>query len=132
MNALWQIYQNVVFVVEGDFQPARQFAIITAYNPEGIVSSVAENIQRNKILERKLKPFSWQNIIGASPDLSHQEQSFALQSSQEQALTLALEFQQNAIYWVENEELWLLPVLMDNPKVLLGNFKDFLVGSTSL
>ena len=44
-----------------------------------------------------------------------------------QAVQLALQFEQNAIYWVEQGELFLVPVLMSQQEESLGAFNQRLV-----
>ena len=125
-QALVATYRNVVFLVDTEFDPTRSFAIITAHNPLGRILTKRENARRNQALEGQLTSYFYQTIIGAAPDLSHQEASFAVACSKQQAIELALKHEQNAIYWVEAGRLWLEPVALSFTPIELGPFSDFL------
>ncbi len=61
---------------------------------------------------------------GSSPDESWRESSLLLASSRAEAIDLAARFGQNALYWVERGELWLLPVLMKGIPLHLGRIES--------
>lgn len=119
------LYQDVIFISEDKIE-AETFAIITACNPLGRVLNQEANTDLTGDLKSQLEPESCQNLIGASPDKSHQEVSFLWQTDKSKAVELASQFLQNAIYWIENGELFLVPVKMSGEEVSMGKFRDFL------
>lgn len=120
------LYQDVVFISEDKIE-AETFAIITACNPLGRVLNQEANTDLTGDLKSHLEAESYQNLIGASPDKSHQEVSFLWQTDKSKAVELASQFLQNAIYWVENGELFLVPAKMSGEEVSMGKFRDFLL-----
>ena len=72
--------------------------------------SIAENQKRNLLLLNtlcKLKK-TITPITGTSRDQSHQEPSFVVSCSQEEATKLGKEFQQRAFFWVSNDQLGII------------------------
>lgn len=120
------LYQDVVFIANCAIE-ADSFAIITACNPLGRVLSNEANEDVTKDLRHRLGSEYHREIIGASPDRQHQELSFAWQTQKASAIKLAAEFLQNAIYWVEDGDVILVPVKMSGKEATLGKFSDFLI-----
>ena len=123
---LWQLYQDTIFLSHQPFSDQASFAIISAANPMGKVCNQGFNLCMNKafatVLEQSL--YRFRSITGASPCLTFQEASWAVFCQKEQALELAKSWRQNAIYWVEQGDLWLIPVLLSEAPVALGDFKQ--------
>ena len=127
---LWQLYQHTHFILHQEVSPDLAFAIVTAHNPRGRLLSNGQN----RLLDRKLQgevgrlQVLARPIIGCSPDLGHREKSWMIFTDRLMSMELARQFQQNAIYWVEAGELWLLPCLMhDQLPVCLGEFAQRLI-----
>ena len=57
---------------------------------------------------------------GSAPDECWQEASLLLHIPQGEAIRLAARFGQNALYWVVEGELWLVPVLLKGAPCHLG------------
>ena len=55
--------------------------------------------------------------------MSHFEKSWAIFTEKKAAIQLGTEFVQNAIYYVNEGELTLVPVLMEAREISLGDFK---------
>lgn len=129
MMDLWQLYQNVVFISYQPFAAENSFSIISVANPAGKLAEPGLNHCRNMAFAACLHDTSlrYRQIIGASVDLTFQEASWAVFCSRAQALQYALAWQQNAIYWVEQGELWLLPVLLQAEPIALGQFEQRLI-----
>jgi len=83
------------------------FAILTACNPMDQPLGKNENKKRNleliQILSDTGKTFA--RITGSSPDQSHQEPSFLVRCSRQEALKLGTRFDQRAIFWVNDDQL---------------------------
>lgn len=52
------------------------------------------------------------SLLAGNRDFTYYEPSLAILLTQSEAINLAKDVEQNAIYWIENDGLWLLPVLM--------------------
>lgn len=125
--SLWCSYQAILF--KADQQPVYPcFAILTAFNPGSIALNNCVNLNRNALLEIDLRELTdcILPVTSSARDGSWQEAGFAVAISLEQACRLARKWQQNAIYWVEDGQLMLVPVLMENVMIMkLGEMKDF-------
>jgi hypothetical protein len=106
-------YRSALFLVspeEVDRLPA-SFAVVTACNPGGQPLTPEENRQREEALRQVLaaSPFRFFPITGCSPDQSHAEPGFGIGCDLEKALHLARLFEQEAIYWIDEGSLELVP-----------------------
>jgi hypothetical protein len=90
--------------------PTATFAIITACNPLGRETSAEENVARTAALraqlEREGKVFL--GADGMSPEGDHREQGFAVWTPQDDAMLIAVEQEQSAIFWFDGEAFWIL------------------------
>ncbi|MGF1738219.1 DUF3293 domain-containing protein [Photobacterium satsumensis] len=126
--SLWCSYQSIIFKVEQHpVYPC--FAILTAFNPRSIVLSNKRNLVRHRLLELSLR-MQCGEILPVSccaPDGQWQELGFAVPMPQEEACREAARWEQNAIYWVEDNELFLVPVLLEGVQAQrLGDWSSFL------
>jgi len=114
VSELWGLYQHTVFLMSQPLSKTISFAIVTACNPAGKSCSDAHNLCLDKRLQASILALRcpFRALVGASPDLSHQEKSWALLVDKPEAIRLAEAYQQNAIYWVEQDRLLLTPVLL--------------------
>ena len=121
-------YLETVFVATVDAGPwDGSFAIVTACNP-GEMLGASENRSRADQLQRCLKGDErvrrFCNIEGCSPDLGHREASLAVWGlSLEQALELGRLWKQNAIFWVDEDQLTVVGC-RSGREVALGNFLE--------
>lgn len=126
---LWENYKKICFLAP--FEPPiwPEFAIITAWNPTSQQVSARRNSRRERAMWRHLTVDLQVPVVGpfwgSDPDERWQESSLAVALSLPQARQLAARFGQNAIYWVEDGQLWLTPVLTDKSAVCLGNIESF-------
>ncbi|GAA0374220.1 hypothetical protein GCM10009092_43060 [Bowmanella denitrificans] len=125
-SRLWQLYQNTIFVLSERPVEAEQRCIVTACNPGGSVLSKSENTLLQGQLAGRLsrQGFRCSELIGAGADLKHQEPSYLIACNKLQGLELARHFKQNAFYWLDGEQVWLLPAMLEGYNaVALGNFR---------
>lgn len=101
-----------------------QFAIVTAYNPRGKSSDLEENQQRDRALHELLDSRGERHwcVTGGSPDRSHQEPGYGIQITFDAAVALGRKVQQEAIFWIDNNELTLVSCATSK-SVSLGRFK---------
>jgi hypothetical protein len=127
--SLWESYKSSVFLCHQALNCSIDFAIISAQNPAGNVEHPYLNLRRDNELKACLdqQRLPHRSVIGSAPDLSFQEKSWIVLCDKTQAIKLALQFEQNAMYWIEHGELYLVPVLMQQQEEKLGNFSDRLV-----
>jgi hypothetical protein len=97
------------------------FAIITAVDPRGQDLSAAENQERARALDRRLSAsgYKFAQVDCCSPDRSHCERSVAVAMRQENAIALAKELEQVAIFWFDGERFWILGALVESDAMML-------------
>lgn len=105
-------YRQVRFRGETDETPPA-FFIVTAYNPDGKNVAEAENQEADEKLGSELHrlEFNHFRMTGGSPDFSHAEPGYAIVCNREQALCLAKEFSQDAVYEVREGRVFLVSAL---------------------
>lgn len=123
LKPLLDLYATTVFLYCKPV-PFRQFAIITACNPNGEILAEQTNKKLNISLSQQITQYEYVEIIGASPDLSHQEPSFAIAMELAKAQALAKRLQQNAIFWVQDDEVFIVPAGLHFQQVAIGSFKQ--------
>ena len=123
---LWESYKTSVFLCHQPLGDQINFAIISAQNPAGQTEHPYLNLRRDNELQACLNQqrLPYRSVIGSAPDLTFQEKSWIVLCDKALAIQLALQFEQNAIYWVEQGELFLVPVLMSQPEESLGAFSQ--------
>ena len=102
-------YEHTVFILT-EFPSIwpDEFAIITAYNPMDKKLSDGENRKRNQELTNWAKEKAFIDLIGSSPDRTHQEQSIGVTFTLKEAIEVGLRFNQRAIFYVKNGNLELV------------------------
>lgn len=123
---LWESYKTSVFLCHQPLGDQINFAIISAQNPHGDLKHHQLNLTLDCQFETRLNAehLPHRRLIGASPDLTFQEQSWAVLCDKATAVDLARKFCQNAIYWVEAGELYLVPALFKNHEEHLGSYQS--------
>jgi hypothetical protein len=97
------------------------FAVLTAYDPKGRDLDPTENRSRAEQLETELRRRSvhYVRVDALSPDGRHCERSVAAALSREDAIAVAAEHQQVAIFWFDGERFWIVAVLADAEPIAL-------------
>ena len=133
VTELIKIYSETVFELMSPLSELpNPFAIITAYNPQSKNFSESNNIIANQALEEDLSQVFHVPVNGRSLDASHQEPSFAVQISKAAAIGLAEKYNQNAIFWVEGDDLHIVPVLMNGDEISVGSFRSRIQAKSTL
>ena len=121
---LWENYRKVCFFAPFEPPSWPAYAIVTTWNPASRWVGMRRNSRRHLALLRLIDDAPDLLVIGpvwgSSLDESWQEASLLLQMPRADAVRLARRFGQNACYWVEGGELWLIPVLMKGEPYHLG------------
>ncbi|WP_440905837.1 DUF3293 domain-containing protein [Catenovulum sp. SX2] len=127
MQAIWQIYKNVVFEFGQLLSPNLDFAIITAHNPLGQVCSAGQNALLDRVLQQDIAELGvpYRSLFGCDAAKSHMEKSWAIATDKNMAIRLAKHHKQNALYWVADDKLYLVPALMVGvQEEFIGRFSD--------
>jgi hypothetical protein len=97
------------------------FAIMTAFDPQGRNLSAAENQRRKRDLDRRLSRAGYRfvQVDCCSPDRSHCECSVAVTMPQDEALELAREMEQVAIFWFDGSRFWILGAIVETDPLML-------------
>ncbi len=130
---VWDNYRTAIFIANKPIKPPSAFAILTADNPgSNVLPEIVNKNARNALL-RELRDLQCDpiEIHGSSRDLKHSECSYIAEISKQEALQLGVRYQQNAIYWVDNNKLYLIPCIIDQDyeKEYLGFFSERLTTS---
>ncbi|WP_120511674.1 DUF3293 domain-containing protein [Photobacterium salinisoli] len=129
-QATWLSYQQIIFRAS-ETPDYSNFAILTAFNPESIVLSCKENRQRQLCLEAELSAlgYAYLKLDCSAPDGRWHEPSLAVRTGLTEACELAAKWRQNAIYWVSQQQLYLVPVMLKNQgfsQTVLGKWPAYL------
>jgi hypothetical protein len=97
------------------------FAVLTAFDPRGQDLSPAENEKRGRELDARLarEGYRFVHVDACSPDRSHCECSVAVIMPQTQAVELARELEQVAIFWFDGGRFWILGALVESDPLML-------------
>jgi hypothetical protein len=100
---------------------AQPFAVLTAFDPRGENLPATENEKRKRDLDRRLKKsgHKFVHVDACSPDRSHCECSVAVLVSQDEAITLARELEQVAIFWFDGKRFWIIGALLETDPLML-------------
>lgn len=105
-------YKNTVlhFIPEG--KPS-EFWVITAWNPDGKDSPVAENKSRDHELRQTLEARGLRHfrVIGTSADEEHGEPGWGIVTDEGSAIELGREFFQEAIFHIQGDTVHLISCL---------------------
>ncbi|EDQ02677.1 hypothetical protein KT99_05912 [Shewanella benthica KT99] len=127
---LWQHYQETEFLFTQTLSSQLSFAIITAHNPQGQILSSCQNRLLDRQLLLAIEKFNrpYRAVVGTSRDRTHMEKSWAVAIDKLSAAYLGLKFKQNAIYFVDNNQLALVPCLFSQAEhqqeLIIGDFSD--------
>jgi hypothetical protein len=87
-----------------------EFAVITAYDPEGRVTDPADNEIADQVLAAELRGAGYclHRIVGQSPDGTHQEPGWAVTVGLPGAIEFGRRFGQLAIFYIRQGRLTLV------------------------
>src|SRR6266568_6326008 len=97
------------------------FAVVTAADPRGQDLSTADNEQRRRDLDQRLRVegYRFAHVDACSPDRTHCECSVAVVMPQKRAIELARELEQVAIFWFDEKRFWIVGVMVDSDPIIL-------------
>lgn len=125
-SKLWRHYRDVYFFINSELNLS-QFAIITAWNPYSIKLSKEQNEKKNNALEQKFNDFNYCKLLVGDLKRTWLEESFAVEIPQNLAIELGKMVNQNAIYYVKNNQLYLISCLENNGSEMIGTLSQKIV-----
>ncbi|MBW8192913.1 DUF3293 domain-containing protein [Neiella marina] len=127
MKNTWHLYSETVFSCNQWLPEDVTGFVITACNPRGELLLAPTNLLRNNVLLNELEfaGYRFRAMTGWAPDFSHGEAGWFVFADLAAGKALAQQFEQNAIYWVEQGTLNLYPVLLtEHTMTTLGRFRS--------
>lgn len=127
---LWSTYQKTWFKLFKLPNLNNNMCIITACNPYGEPQSTTLNNYLNRELAHELSamPVEYSEICAGSKDFSYYEDSFLLECEYSKAIALGRKWQQNAVFWINDNQLYLCacrPIVGGLPETIsMGKFTD--------
>ncbi len=103
------------------------YVVITAWNPYSNLRSKEDNCIINQMLEKRLKHVNYVPVTVGDRTFEWYEESFAAQISIDDAISLANEFQQNAIYYVADGDIYLIACSEPSNQHKIAKMSDRLV-----
>jgi hypothetical protein len=97
------------------------FVVMTAFDPRGENLSREENDARAERLDARLREsgYSFTRVDACSPDGEHCECSVAVKMPRDDAVKLATEFEQVAIFWFDGEMFWIIGAWVEADPMML-------------
>lgn len=97
------------------------FAVLTAFDPHGHNFSPSENETRRRDLDARLTKsgYNFVSVAACSPDRTHCEGSVAVVMPQKNAIALARELEQVAIFWFDGARFWILGAQLEADPMML-------------
>ena len=104
------------------------FGVVTAWNPNGKIISDKENAARMEALRKnldrqKLRQFP---VTGYALDSDHHEDGFGVVCGRGQTIELGKEWEQLAVFLIEDGWVWLIFCDPDGEEILLRPLADML------
>ncbi|MGR5236126.1 DUF3293 domain-containing protein [Vibrio alfacsensis] len=123
---LWNAYAGSMFRFNAQWQVS-SYSVLTAWNPYSNQRSKEENCISNQMLEKRLKHVNYVPVAVGEPSFEWYEESYAAELSPTEAIVLAREFHQNAIYYVANGVLYLIACVEPLARKKIGTIEERLV-----
>ncbi|NRA60226.1 MAG: DUF3293 domain-containing protein [Psychrobium sp.] len=113
---LWRLYEESVFKFNDINVTDGEFCVITGCNPLGKLLTASKNYCLNRELAHDLRQLnlSFSPLIAGNKTFSHVENSFKVSCDKAQAVALGRKWRQNAIYWIKDDLLYLLPCCIND------------------
>ncbi len=105
------------------------FGIVTACNPMGVTveASVNEGLDRDlglSLVDQGIQHF---RVTGGSKDMSHAELGYGCAVDRERIVELGRQWNQEAVFWVQGDQLFLVPCNDSKHEEPLGSFRERLI-----
>lgn len=101
---------------------AGAFAVVTAQDPKGRTQPPEVNARLAAKLQAQVAALgvTFAQVDACSPDRSHCEHSLALAIRRHEAVDLAREYDQLAIFWFDGDAFWIVPAKSSKRPVRLA------------
>jgi len=106
------------------------FGIVTSCNPNGEEVGSAENLRLDRELGSLLSSTGSDHfrVTGGSRDMTHAEPGYGCLVDRERIVDLGHQWNQEAVFWVEGDDLFLIPCATRQEFELLGSFRERVIG----
>ncbi|WED22336.1 DUF3293 domain-containing protein [Vibrio sp. JC009] len=104
---LLEAYKDVYFFINKRIS-YKNFAVITAWNPFSQPVSNKDNRDANRRLEHEFLKQNYAKLEVGDIKREWIEESFAVETDLERSVELGRKYNQNAIYFIENDEIYLI------------------------
>ena len=96
------------------------------HNPDGNLQPKNENNRIDALLQKELQSLDILHfrVTGGSKDMKHAEPGFGCVIDSSAARKLGQQFSQEAVFWVDDGELFLVNCNQEEPHIALGRFYD--------
>ena len=99
------------------------FVVVTAWNPRSIPQWNWDNVENNQRLLAEINHTDCYRVSVGNTDFSWWEESYAVDIPLSDALAIGNSFDQNAIYCVEDENLFLV-LCLNGQRIHLGSWRQ--------
>jgi hypothetical protein len=133
----WEAFGTTVFEVPASaeelLRPATSFGVVTAFNP-GRVLDAGENTTRDRALHDALvaSRLPHMRVVGRSPTGHHREPSFAVFATPEEIVRLGRAYEQDAVFTIHADELFLYPCAPGAGPMPLGSWSSRVLHSREI
>ena len=106
----------------------KSFGVVTAWNPNGKIISDKENAARTEALRKELDRQKLRHfpVTGYALDSDHYEDGFGVVCGRNQTIKLGKEWEQLAVFWMEDGWVWLIFCDPDGEEILLRPLSEML------
>ena len=106
-----------------------RFGIVTACNPMGVTveASVNEGLDRDLVMSLLGQGIPHFRVTGGSRDMSHTEPGYGCAVDLERIVELGRQWNQEAVFWVQEDQLFLVSCDGSKQEKPLGSFRKRLL-----
>lgn len=126
---LWKIYQQTWFFRTCTQALPDQFTILTACNPRSAITCDSDNEGRQQRLCEQLTAagYKTESLLAGDRLKHYTEASVIADCQRDVAMDVCIECQQNAYFWVSDDQLWLMPGLLKQQPTQFALFSQRII-----
>jgi hypothetical protein len=104
-------YLNTFFrITDGPSVWPADFVIVTAFNPDGVLTTADRNqsLDSNLAVHLQQLGLHFWRVTGGSPDFTHAEPGYAIETELKMGIDIGIQFRQVAVFWISRGDLFLV------------------------